>query len=147
MENKFLDGAHGGFLIAYKNPRTGVYEPVSAKGHFLEDGKKSIPLRFYKSRGYAKKIIDMHVNLAFDDFVRIKRKPETINVKETAIKMYSQHRLSELRLFVLLSMLDEEGNNIFADEETVKRRCYEDFSLVVLKGDLYPDTEGEDDSY
>lgn len=135
-----------GYVIGYKNPRSGEFEPVSDKGHFLEDGKKSIPLRFYKSKGYCKKKIDQFVNLAFDAVVRVKNKQERMFLEHTAydeiLKMYAQHRVSELRMFIMIKMLEADGDTI-RDEETCKRDAYKDFIILSFGRDLHLDDNEE----
>lgn len=113
-------------IITFKNP-DGSLEPVSDKGDFIPDKRRSLPLKLYNDKKFAKKKVKMFIDHAMSYLEKWEREIPDKTLIEVVEEKYEKEMIHDVRYQIQKIMLSEDGTYIRDD---AKSRAYRYFNVV-----------------
>lgn len=110
-------------IITYIN-EDGTLEPVSDKGDFVPEKRRSLPVKLYNDKKYAKKKIQMYIKHAQQYLEKWRRDRPGQKLADISRSEFEKERIHDIRYRLQMVMLDEDGDTLRGDAYNRAYRCF-----------------------
>lgn len=110
-------------IITFIN-KDGTLEPVSDKGDFIHDRRRSLPVKLYNDKKWAKKKIQMYIKHAHTYLEKWADQMPDVGLAEIVADKYEKELIHDVRYYLQMTMLSEDGTYIRDDANSRAYRCF-----------------------
>ena len=116
-------------IITFIN-QDGSLEPVSDKGDFIPDTRRSLPVKLYNDKKWAKKKIQMYIKHAHTYLEKWADQFPNRNLIEVVTEKYEKEQIHDIRFKLQITMLSEDGTYIRDDANSRAYRCFKILNIA-----------------